>query len=56
MDWLPRRVARIPASVHTKLLVAFLSIVVMFVALGAEGLIVLRGSDQRADDLVQLQQ
>jgi signal transduction histidine kinase len=54
--WLPRLIARIPASVHTKLLVAFLSIVVMFVALGAVGLSVLRASNERAESLLNQQQ
>ena len=35
---LPRLVARIPARVHTKLLVAFLIIVGLLIALGAVGL------------------
>ena len=56
IDWLPRLVARIPASVHTKLLVAFLSIVIMFVALGAVGLSVLRASNERAESLLNQQQ
>jgi len=55
IERLPRLVARIPASVHTKLLVAFLSIVVMFVALGAVGLSVLRASNERAETLVNQQ-
>ncbi len=38
---LPRLVARIPAAVHTKLLVAFLTIVGLLIALGAVGLEVL---------------
>ena len=53
--WLPRLIARIPASIHSKLLAAFLGIVVMFVALGTVGLLVLRGADQRAAELVDLQ-
>ena len=56
IDWLPRLIARIPASVHTKLLVAFLSIVVMFVALGAVGLSVLLASNERAESLLNQQQ
>ena len=55
-EWLPRWVAGIRATVHTKLLVAFLSIVVMFVAMGAVGLQVLRDADQRAENLVNLHQ
>ena len=31
-DWLPRLVARAPATVHAKLLVAFLAIVVLLIA------------------------
>ncbi len=53
--WLPRLIARIPAGVHAKLLVAFLIIVVLLVAVGAVGLEVLSESNQRAEDLVQLQ-
>ena len=56
IDWLSRLVARIPASVHTKLLVAFLSIVIMFVALGAVGLNVLRASNERAESMLNQQQ
>ena len=52
---LPRLVASIPATVHTKLLVAFLSVVVMFVALAAVGLSVLRTSNERAESLVNAQ-
>ena len=55
MQWLPRLFARIPVSVQTKMLAAFLSVVVMVVALGGAGLAVLRESDQRATDLVDLQ-
>ena len=56
IEWLPRLVARVPASVHTKLLVAFLGIVIMFVALGAVGLSVLRASNDRAESLLNQQQ
>jgi signal transduction histidine kinase len=52
---LPRLVARIPAAVHTKLLVAFLIIVGLLVALGAVGLEVLSGVNRRSEDLVKLQ-
>ncbi|MDH3688700.1 MAG: ATP-binding protein [Gammaproteobacteria bacterium] len=55
-EWLPQLVARVRATVHTKLLVAFLGIVVMLVALGAVGLRVLQESNQRAESLVNLQQ
>jgi len=56
IDALPRLVARVPASIRVKLLVAILSIVLLFVALGLIGLLVLRGLDQRATELVGLQQ
>jgi signal transduction histidine kinase len=54
-QWLPRFVARIPAKVHAKLLVAFLAIVILLIAVGAIGLLVLSNSHQRAEDLVNLQ-
>ena len=34
-DWLPRLVARIPATVHAKLLAAFLAMVVLLIMVGA---------------------
>ena len=52
---LPRLVARIPAAVHTKLLVAFLIIVGLLIVLGAVGLEVLGEVNRRAEDLVKLQ-
>jgi HAMP domain-containing protein len=52
---LPRLVARIPARVHTKLLVAFLIIVGLLIALGAVGLEVLGAVNRRSEDLVKLQ-
>src|SRR6266851_123834 len=55
MDWLPRLVARVPATVHAKLLGAFLVIVLLLIAVGAVGLQVLSGVNRRADDLVRLQ-
>jgi signal transduction histidine kinase len=55
IDWLPRLVARVPATVHAKLLGAFLAIVVLLIAVGAVGLHVLSGVNRRADDLVRLQ-
>jgi signal transduction histidine kinase len=55
MDWLPRLVARVPATVHAKLLGAFLAIVVLLIAVGSVGLQVLSGVNRRADDLVRLQ-
>jgi signal transduction histidine kinase len=55
IGWLPRLVARIPAKVHTKLLVAFLTIVILLIAVGGIGLFVLSNSHDRAEDLVNLQ-
>jgi class 3 adenylate cyclase/CHASE3 domain sensor protein len=53
--WLPRLVARVPTTVHAKLLAAFLAIVVLLIVLGAVGLRVLIGTNRRAEELVQLQ-
>ena len=54
-NWLPRLVARVPAKVHAKLLVAFFAITVLLIALGAVGLQALSDTNQRAKDLVELQ-
>ena len=54
-DWLPRIVARVPATVHTKLIAAFLTIVVLLIAVGAVGLQVLSESNRRAKNLVEVQ-
>src|SRR3954452_9078226 len=48
-------VARIPARVQTKLLVAFLAMVALLVALGVVGLRVLAEADHRTEDLIRLQ-
>jgi signal transduction histidine kinase len=48
-------VARIPARVQTKLLVAFLAMVALLVALGVVGLRVLAEVDHRTEDLIRLQ-
>jgi signal transduction histidine kinase len=48
-------VARLPVAIRTKLLAAFLAIVVLLVLLGAIGLQVLAGANQRAEELVKLQ-
>ena len=53
--WLPRLVARIRATVHTKLLVAFLLVVLLLLAAGAAALRALSEVNQRAEDMVQLQ-
>ena len=55
IDWLPRRVARIPASVHAKLLVAFLAIVLLLIIVAGVGLAALSGANRRADDLVNFE-
>ena len=54
-DGLPRLVARIPAKVHAKLLFGFLTIVLLLIAVGSIGLLVLSHSHRRAEDLVNLQ-
>ena len=54
-DWLPRFVARVPTTVHTKLLVAFLILVVLLIMVGLVGLQVLTGVNSRVEDMVQLQ-
>jgi signal transduction histidine kinase len=55
MDWLPQRIARLRASIHTKLLWAFLTIVAMMLASGYVGLQALSEVNRRAEDMVQLQ-
>ena len=55
VSWLPRFVARVPSTIRTKLLVAFLAMVLLFVLLGAVGLGVLRGANRRAESLLELQ-
>ena len=52
---LPRLVARLPLSVHGKLLFAFLAIVGLLIAVGAVGLQVLSGVNRRAEDMVKFQ-
>jgi signal transduction histidine kinase/CheY-like chemotaxis protein len=54
-EWLPRVVARAPASIHKKLLAAFLSIVVLLIMVGVVGLEVLSGVNRRVEELVTLQ-
>ncbi|TIP83991.1 MAG: HAMP domain-containing protein, partial [Mesorhizobium sp.] len=51
MGW----VARLPARVQTKLLVAFLSIVGLLIVLGAVGLQVLSGVNDQTNELIKLQ-
>ena len=54
-NFLPDWVARIHASIHTKLLWAFLIIVAMMLASGTVGLRALSEVNRRAEDMVQLQ-
>ena len=48
-------VSRVPARVQVKLLAAFLAIEVLLIVMGAVGLHVLSGVNQRTDDLITLQ-
>jgi signal transduction histidine kinase/CHASE3 domain sensor protein len=48
-------VSRAPARVQTKLLVAFLAMVVLLILLGAVGLRVLSGMNERTEELIELQ-
>ena len=48
-------VARVPARVQVKLLAAFLAIAMLLIMVGAVGLHVLSGVNQRAEELVKLQ-
>jgi signal transduction histidine kinase/CHASE3 domain sensor protein len=48
-------VSRVPARVQTKLLVAFLAMVVLLVLLGGMGLRVLGGMSQQVEELIELQ-
>ena len=50
---LVRAVARLPMRVQTKLMIAFLAIVVLLIALGAVGLYTLSGVNQRTEELIQ---
>ena len=53
--WLVRLVARVPVTVHAKLLTAFLAIVLLLIVVGGVGLQTLSAVNQRAEDVVQLQ-
>ena len=48
-------VARMPTSIHAKLIAAFLAMVVLLITLGAVGLQVLSATNSRAEELVLLQ-
>jgi signal transduction histidine kinase len=54
-SWITGFVGRIPASVHTKLLAAFLVITALLIVVGAVGLEELTGVNRRAQELVKLQ-
>jgi adenylate cyclase len=53
-DWLPQLMARVPATVHVKLLGAFLVIVALLITVGAVGLQMLSGVSHRSEDLIKL--
>jgi signal transduction histidine kinase len=55
MDWWPRLVARVQASIRVKLLVAFLATVALMLAAGLVGLRAVTEVNRRAEDMVQLQ-
>ena len=55
LRWLPWAVAQVPATVHTKLLVAFLAIVGLLFAIGVVSLAELGRLNERAEDFVKLQ-
>src|SRR5882724_3106667 len=52
---LVRLVSRVPARVQIKLLAAFLAIEALLIVMGAVGLHVLSGVNQRTDELIRLQ-
>jgi signal transduction histidine kinase len=54
-DWLPRFVARAPATVHSKLLIAFLTIVMLLITVGVVSLQLLNGVNRRAEEMMKLQ-
>ncbi len=53
--WAPRQVARIPAPIHAKLLVAFLAIAGLFISLGVVGLQVLGAANDRTAEIASLE-
>ena len=53
--WITGFIGRIPATVHAKLLAAFLVIAALLIVVGAVGLAELSGVNRRAEDLVKLQ-
>ena len=55
IQWFPRAVARLRASVHAKLLLGFLAVVALMLAAAGVGLRALTEVNRRAEDMVQLQ-
>ena len=55
IDALVGLISRVPARVEIKLLAAFLAIEVLLIVMGAVGLEVLSGVNQRTDELIKLQ-
>jgi signal transduction histidine kinase len=53
--WITGFIGRIPASVHAKLLAAFLAITALLIVVGSVGLAELSGVNRRAEELVKLQ-
>lgn len=54
-SWLARAVAQVPASVHVKLLAAFLVTTLLLIVLGTVGLDTLLKANLRAEELLRLQ-
>lgn len=54
-DWLPLLIARVPVTLHAKLLASFLLIVVLLVIVGMVGMQVLNEANRRTDEVVALQ-
>jgi signal transduction histidine kinase len=55
LRWLPEAVARAPATIHAKLLIAFLMIAALLIASGGIAIAELGRVNQRAEDIVTLQ-
>jgi signal transduction histidine kinase len=53
-EFLPRLVARVPSTIHVKLLTAFLAIVGLLIVVGAVGLETLSAVNKRTEELVLL--
>jgi CHASE3 domain sensor protein len=52
---LPQLVAKAPATVRTKLVGAFLAIVILLITFGVLGLQVLNGMNRRTEDFIKFQ-